>query len=934
MLTQSHRDAAVSSPLGDDAFVFHRMVAEEALSTLFRIELELRTTLPRIDFDDVLGHVMSVRLRAGGADRHFSGIVQSFSHVGGTGRYTTYRAVLRPWLWLLTRNRDCRIFQDRTVPEIVKAVLRDHGFTEIDDRLSEDYRPWTYCVQYQESDFAFVSRLLEHEGIYYYFVHGQDRHTLVLADGLGAHEALAPSNLRFVPDPRHRQHNRSIDEWAVTREVTGGVYSIGDFDFERPSHRLGSTLRMPRAHPLSGMELYEYPGGMANMRAEHRGRMGEVYARQRLEEVRCGYETIEGVTAVRDLSCGSLFTLTHHPHAEQNREYLVLSTCTEMRVDDFEAGTSGGAGDPYNCRFSVLSSREPFRPPRITPVPVMRGPQTAIVSGKAEEKIWTDRFGRIKVHFHWDRDHRADETSSCWIRVAQSWADKRWGAQFLPRIGQEVIVDFLDGDPNRPVVTGCLYNGDRLPPFALPDNATQSGIRTNTVKGIGANELRFEDKAGKERIYLHAQRSQDNRVRGSSRESVGGNRHLTVEGAHSLMVEGDRNDIVWTDRKENADSLLSQMVGLSHHEEVGENYALKAGLDIALAAGVSITLRGSGGFITIDPTGVVISGNVVRINSGGAPGSLTASVVEPDEAHGASDGTPGTGGRGGKGRRKSRLAANRGRIAKIAAQRISREWGAFRETLASDATTGAARCKVGGDAADILSRIAGFTLHKGADAFKFGKDLKEGIEGVNSLYKSGLKYAADLKNRDKSYLRIDHENILGLKGTRYNLDTIKSLKKFANKSAIKDLAGGAAGDSVISLLSEVGEHMEEGKPLASREFAYDASKSVTTAAVTAVTDKVITAQFASYGATAGASLGALAGGVGAPIGFVVGGALGYGAGLVVASQVDEKIEQGIDYVWEKSAPAAGRALDWTESQLQDSGVAVSNAARRFEKWFD
>jgi len=637
MLKQAYRDVAVSSPLGEDALVFRRMTAVEQVSGLFTFAIDMATLRPKIDFNALLGQNMTVRLRLESGERYFNGFVQSFSQVGSTGRYATYRAVLRPWLWFLTRNRDCRIFQDRTVPDIVKDVLGEHGFTDVQMRLSGSYQPWEYCVQYQESDFAFISRLLEHEGIYYYFTHQNGTHTLVLGDGIGAHDPLKPTDrLRFNPDARHREHVRSIDSWTVTRTVTSGACTVDDFDFERPKAVLRTGLSLPRPHALSGMEVFEYPGDMAYMKPGQRSAAGEVYARIRLEEAQSGHETIEGATTVRELACGQLFTLTHHPLAEQNREHLVLSTVSEIASDEFSAGEEGAGEEPYACRFTVAASREPYRPPRVTPWPAMRGPQTAIVTGKAGEEVWTDKYGRIKVRFHWDRAGKADETSSCWIRVAQSWAGKRWGAQFLPRVGHEVIVDFLDGDPNRPVVTGSLYNGDALPPFELPDKATRSGVRTNTVKGSGANELRFEDKAGKEQILIHAQRDQDNRVRHDSLEWIGHNRHLIVAGSQMERVDGDKHLTVQGDRNEKVAGTVSLTVGEDLQQKVGTDAALqagteihvKAGTNLVLEAGVTVTIKASGSFITVGPSGVTISGPTVLINSGGSAGSGSGASPE------------------------------------------------------------------------------------------------------------------------------------------------------------------------------------------------------------------------------------------------------------------------------------------------------------------
>lgn len=631
MLKQAYRDIAVSSHLGEDVLVFRRMTAVEEISTPFRFDIDLLTARPKIDFDSMLGQNMTVRLRLDTGERHFNGFVTAFSHVGSAGRHGLYRAVLRPWLWFLTRNRDCRIFQDKTVPDIVKAVLREHGFTDIKDRLSGSYQPWEYCVQYQESDFAFISRLLEHEGIYYYFTHQNGNHTLVLGDGVGAHDHLTPTDrLRYNPEARHRESVPSVDAWTVGRQVLSGACTVDDFDFERPKAVLRTGLSMARPHALSGMEVFEYPADMAYMKTGQRSGMGPVYARMRLEEIQCRHETVDAATTVRDLRCGQLFSLTHHPIDDQNREYLVLSTVSEIVSDEFEGGSdSASAQEPYRCRFTVLNSQEQFRPPRETPLPVMRGPQTAIVSGKSGEEIWTDKYGRIKVRFHWDRTGKADETSSCWIRVAQSWAGKRWGAQFLPRIGQEVIVDFLDGDPNRPVVTGSLYNGDAMPPYELPAKATQSGVRTNTVKGSGANELRFEDKAGEEQILIHAQRNQDNHVRNDKLERIGRDRHLIIGGNQLERVDADQHLTVEGDRNEKVTGTVSLTVEHDLHQKVAQNAAmqsgmeihLKAGMNLVLEAGASVTIKASGSFITIGPSGVTISGAMVLINSGGSAGS-------------------------------------------------------------------------------------------------------------------------------------------------------------------------------------------------------------------------------------------------------------------------------------------------------------------------
>ncbi|SNS92569.1 MULTISPECIES: type VI secretion system Vgr family protein [unclassified Azospirillum] len=677
MLTQVYRDISVLSSLGEDVLLFRRMSGHEELGGLFLYHIDVLTMLSSVDFDAVLGREMSVRVTSGSSVRYFHGLVSRFTHLGSEGRYGLYRAEVRPWLWFLTRNRDSRIFQGETVPEIVKKVLRGRGFTDLSDRLSGTYLPWEYCVQYQESDYAFISRLLEHEGIYYYFSHENGRHVLVLADGAASHDPLSPSSqVRFQPEKRQRERLRVVTGWTLSREVTAGTHIVDDYDFENPRAQLRTPLSMPHAHEMSGMEVYEYPSNMAYQPSGRRGENAMPYARVRLEAQQGLHETILAESNVTGLAAGMLFRLTHHPISSQNREYLVTQTSIEMVSDAYEGGGGGdGEQDTYLCRIALVPGTVPFRTPRRTPWPRMGGPQTAMVVGKAGEEIWTDRHGRIKVHFPWDREGNADENSSCWVRVAQAWAGRRWGAQFLPRVGQEVVVSFLDGDPNRPLVTGAVYNGEAQPPFGLPERATQSGWRSSSSKGgAGGNEFRFEDKAGREQVFIHAQRALDVKVRASHRESMGGDRHQTVGRDKKAMVEGNHHDIVWTDRYQNVDANYSQMVGLDNHEEIGQNYALKAGLEVAVEAGLSISLKASGGFITIGPTGVTISGNLVLVNSGGSPSALQAQVTEPDEAQHAPNSEPGKGGGVPRARRISRLAANRRRIAAIANKRAAAEW--------------------------------------------------------------------------------------------------------------------------------------------------------------------------------------------------------------------------------------------------------------------
>ena len=386
---------------------------------------------------------------------------------------------LHPWLWFLTRTADCRIFQEMAVPEIIKQVFRDHGFTDFEEALSGDYRRWTYCVQYRETDFNFVSRLMEQEGIYYYFKHESNRHMLVLSDSVSSHDPF-PGYEKipyFPPDEHLIREKHYIHEWSISREIQPGTYALTEYDFENPKANLLVKSAIDRNHAQSKLEIFDYPGEYLTASE------GDAYVRARIEELHAEYELTQGQSNARGLAVGSLFQLTDYPREDQNQEYLVVSATHEMESDAYSSGSAGGSEDVYTCSFTALSSKQQFRAERTTPKPLVQGPQTAMVVGPSGEEIHTDKFGRVKVQFHWDRYGKKDQNSSCWVRVAQLWAGTQWGGIHIPRIGQEVIVEFLEGDPDHPIITGRVYNNDNMPPYGLPANATQSGIKSRSSKG-------------------------------------------------------------------------------------------------------------------------------------------------------------------------------------------------------------------------------------------------------------------------------------------------------------------------------------------------------------------------------------------------------------------------------------------------------------------
>jgi type VI secretion system secreted protein VgrG len=627
-ITQAHRQVEIESPLGKDVLLLRGMTVTEELGRLFEFQIDLLSENPNIKFDDILGQKITVRLdMPPGKTRYFSGHVSDFSQAGVVGDLYAYHATVRPWLWFLTLRANCRIFQHKKVPDIIRQIFSDQGFSDYEEALSGSYHPWRNCVQYRESDFNFVSRLMEHEGIYYYFKHENDKHTLVLSDSVSSHQPVpgyekVPYYPLVATLRRERDH---IYEWRIAQQVQSGVFALNDFNFRTPKANLQVKSAIQHEHVMSGMEVYDYPGKY--LEADQ----GQTYARVHIEGVQSGHELLHGEANARGLSTGSLFELGGHPRKDQNREYLIVSANHKIVSDVYRTGGEEPGHDIYSCSFTAIPSKRPFRSARLTPKPVVKGPQTAIVVGPSGEEIYTDKYGRVKLKFHWDRYSKADENSSCWVRVAQTWAGAKWGAINIPRIGQEVIVDFVEGDPDRPIITGRVYNDDNMPPYDLPAHDTQSGIKTRSSRGGGPtniNEFRFEDKKGEELIFLQAEKDQEVRVKHDLVELIGHEDHLSVESDRFQLIEGDKNLEVRGDRNEKVDGTISREAGIDVQEKVGMKHALeagleiylKAGLNVVIEAGMSITLKAGASFIVVGPTGVIISGvPTVLINSGGAP---------------------------------------------------------------------------------------------------------------------------------------------------------------------------------------------------------------------------------------------------------------------------------------------------------------------------
>lgn len=586
----------IKTPLADGDLLVYRVRAREELGRMSEFQIDLLSLKSDIDFDKVVGQDVTVKLMLpNDSVRYFHGFVTRFVQGGTHGRYFAYHAVVHPWLWFLTRTTNCRIFQDKKVPDILKEVLDQHFAADVKFELTGHYRSWDYCVQYRETDFNFVSRLMEQEGIYYYFKHAEGRATMVLADSYSAHEALKGyEHIPFIRAERlMRTDAERVTDWQLAREIQPGAYVIKDFDFTKPSTDLKVSYKIKRNYERSTYEVYDFPGEYLETAD------GEHYVHARLEELQSEFELAHGESNARGISVGYLFKLTGQPRQDQNAEYLVVKTDIDVEAGEYESLSGGGGSVPsYGCNFTVIKSSEAFRPGRTTPKPIVQGPQTAIVVGPSGDEIYTDKYGRVKVQFHWDRFGKSDENSSCWIRVAHHWAGKNWGMIAIPRMGQEVIVDFLDGDPDEPIITGRVYNAEQMPPYDLPANKTQTGIKSrSSLKGTGANfnEIRFEDKKGSEQVYIHAEKNQDNVVENDATKTVGHDRTKKIGHDETTAVGHDRSESVGNNETITIVVDRTESVGKNESISIGSNRAEQVGLNetIAIGANRSETVGGN-----------------------------------------------------------------------------------------------------------------------------------------------------------------------------------------------------------------------------------------------------------------------------------------------------------------------------------------------------
>ncbi|WP_322074529.1 type VI secretion system Vgr family protein [Burkholderia cepacia] len=540
-----NRVFTLDSPHGDN-LKFHTLDGSDELGRLFEFRIEALADSHSLSLKDMLGKPVTVRIeQQDQSTRYLNGIVARASLAGRRAeRYYGYELVVRPWIWLATRRSDCRIFQNRTAPEIVQEVLSTYGFP-IENHLVESYVPREFCVQYNETDAAFVSRLMEFEGIYYWFRHAEDTHTLMLSDAMSSHTALPGyETIPYIARDRTAiADEEHIDGWLPAQEVSVGKHQTTDYDYTKPRADLSSQKVDPRGHDHDSFASFEWPGGYRD------DAPGAHYSRVRLEEQQAEHERANADTDVRGAAPGYLFTLAHCPRADQNREYLIVR-CQYRFQENAYASDQGAEAVVHQTMMLVQPSSLPFRSPRETPRPRTNGPQTATVVGPPGEEIWTDQYGRVKLQFRWDRYGRSNQDSSCWVRVSSPWAGGGFGGVQIPRLGDEVVVDFLNGDPDEPIVTGRVYNGEKMPPWGLPGSATQSGLLSRSSPGgtpDHANAFRFEDKKGAEQLWMHAERNFDAETEADHSLSVGHDHTHTVGNDETMLVKSNRKRTVGQD---------------------------------------------------------------------------------------------------------------------------------------------------------------------------------------------------------------------------------------------------------------------------------------------------------------------------------------------------------------------------------------------------
>jgi type VI secretion system secreted protein VgrG len=565
-LTQDNRFLSISSPLGKDEMLLTSFEGTESLSGLFEFQIEVLSKNHSIAPQDIIARPVMVTIN-NKLQRSFNGYISEFVYGEvKADNLRSYRLTLVPWLWFLKKTSNHRIFQNKSSKEIINQIFQERGFTDYDYRASGNPAKREYCVQYQESDFDFISRLLEEDGVTYYFEQNNGTHKLHIVDAQNAYQLCEETDLAYS---KGNQPNTQINHWVHCYEFRKGQWSLNDYDFEVPTKsQLKTTASTSKFANVKNYEHYEY-GPYYDFAG-----INEL-TKKRIEAEEAPMDIVEATSDCSSFYAGGKFNLKKHAVKQEQGEYIITSIRHSARDGSYLSGHDSDS--KYTNDFTCIPEAVHFRPPLCRKKPSMQGPQSATVVGPKGEEIYIDKYGRIKVQFHWDREGERNENSSCFIRVMQPWAGAGWGASFIPRIGMEVVVNFFNGDPDRPIVTGAVYNGDNKPPF---ESKTQSGIRTRSTKGGGSgtfNEFRFDDSKDSEQIYIHAEKDFDSKVENNQSLTIDVDRTKTIGNNENSSIGKDRNKTVGENQTESVGNNKTIDVGNSHSETIGKDKSIDVG---------------------------------------------------------------------------------------------------------------------------------------------------------------------------------------------------------------------------------------------------------------------------------------------------------------------------------------------------------------------
>jgi len=627
--TSTHIEVSISPDPGFK-LVFDSLDGTEELGRPFLYVLMMSSHEVKGDLVSLLGSSVTISIRKGKeGKRYFNGIIGRIEYAGLRGGAASYRIELRPWIWLLAHQQDCLIFQNKTAWQIITSVFQKAGFSDYEDKRQNGAGDAVleYCVQYDESSFDFVTRLIELFGLYYYFTHANGSHKLVFCDDPNSHSSVGAAIPFQSQETEIRAVQDHIWQWSSELAVVSGKVTYRDYNFTTSSADLTTRSNSSAKHPHGSYEYYAYPG-LYQTTGD-----GQKLTDVRIQDITARRQVTFGSSNSRELYTGCKFTLQDFYEKSENRDYIIIRAEHSLTIGEGMASTGNDTRDTFRCIFQAIKGDTHFRLEQRTPRPMIRGPQTAKVVGPQGDEIYTDQYGRIKVQFPWDREGKNDENSSCWIRVAQIWAGQSWGGMFIPRIGQEVVVEFLEGNPDRPIVTGCVYNDSQTVPYALPDNKTRSTIKSNSsTGGNGFNELRFEDKKDSEEVFFHAQKDYNKEVLNNETVTITkdttttvkeGNRSVTIskgdntftvsEGKNTVTIKADNSLTV-----QQGNNAVTVSTGNDSLTVSSGNHSITVTAGSStISAGQSITLKVGANSITIDNTGVSINATKVGVTATG-----------------------------------------------------------------------------------------------------------------------------------------------------------------------------------------------------------------------------------------------------------------------------------------------------------------------------